>query len=316
MRQIYLWRQLLIAILIFVFQLLIPKLVLSQKVHNLELGIASDNDSYTLRGKDGYYTNGIKIALRWKNKTDTSNKTIRQIEVGQLMYNAKNGSYNKIFELDRPVTAWLYAAYMETHFTKNENVWRWQINAGTIGPPAMGRQLQEGIHATLGMYKPREWQFQLKTAVGVNTSIDWSPNLNLGSENVTLKPMVGATLGMTFTNAHIGGALLLGKFNTNSSSTFWDSRLNTSEKESFFYIYPQLYFKAYDATVEGGLFRKSDDKGDYVGNLNRVLLLPKMGYMYANKNFSLHLGLTFTGRESKTQRENQLYGTIGFGFKL
>ncbi|MDE1193485.1 MAG: lipid A deacylase LpxR family protein [Arachidicoccus sp.] len=286
--------------------------VSAQTQHYSELQITSDNDSYTLRGKDGYYTNGLNIAFRWRNKRNPSSSTIRSVSIGQLMYNAKNGSYSELYELDRPVTAFLYGAYTQTNFTKKENVLQWNIMLGTIGPPAFGRQMQEAIHSTLGMYKPREWDFQLKTEVGVNGSFKWSPQLKKIGSAADIKPIISATVGNTFTNTNLGAALLLGKFNSNSSSVFWNANLNSNQKESFFYAYPQIIFKAYDATVQGGLF--INDKGPYVGRLNRAVFRPQIGWMYSNGGFLLNLALFYESKESLTQIESQFYGRISLGF--
>lgn len=287
----------------------------AQNRYNKAIQLISDNDSYTLRGKDGYYTNGLKIAFYWKDKNDTSFGTIHSLEIGQLMYNAKNGSYNEIYELDRPVTAFLYGAYRQTHFSKKNNVFQWYISLGTIGPPAFGRQMQEAIHSTLHMYKPQEWNFQLKSEFGVNVHAQWSAALlNAVSSSFDIKPVIGATLGNTFTNANIGAAMLLGKFNSNAASVFWNALPNARRTESFFYLYPQVIFKGYDATVQGGMFRHN--KGSYVGVLNRVVFLPRLGWMYARHRFSLDLALSYESRESLTQQEAQWFGTIGLGYSF
>lgn len=285
----------------------------AQTRHTQEIQLSSDNDSYTLQGKDGYYTNGLKIAFRWRNKNDTSSNTIRSVEIGQLMYNAKNGSYKELYELDRPVTAFLYGAYSQVSFTKGDDVIKWNITAGIIGPPAFGRQMQNAIHSTLGMYTPEEWNFQLNTEFGINGHVEWSPKLKgIHNDHFDLKPVVGGTIGNTFTNVNAGVAILLGVFNSNSESVFWNANLNSTNKESFFYLYPQMIFKAYDATVQGGLFRH--DKGKYVGVLNHELFAPRIGWIYCNKGFLLNLALSYESRESLTQQDAQFYGTIGLGF--
>src|SRR5690606_35417434 len=132
-------------------------------------------DSYTLTAYDGYYTNGLKVVLGWNNKRDSTNSTIHKLELGQLMYNAKNGSYKRLEELDRPVTAFLYIRYGQQHFTPNASLLSWRINIGTIGPPALGRQVQESIHSLFNMYKPEEWDYQLNTEIGINADFTWSP---------------------------------------------------------------------------------------------------------------------------------------------
>lgn len=278
---------------------------------NHQFKIISDNDSYTLTRKDGYYTNGIQFIYSWNSQQDTTDMTIHSLELGQLMYNAENGSYLKREELDRPVTAFLFAAYHQTRFNHQEDVFKWGITGGTIGPPALGRQVQEAIHSALNMYTPREWDYQLKTEIGLNGSATWSPRFRTGQKHVDIKPLIGASIGNTFTYANLGAALLLGNFNSNSRSVYWGANMNGGAAESFFYFHPEIKLNAYNATVQGGLFRK--DKGEYVGVLNHVMYVQRLGWMYSKKDFSLEISLVYESRQSKTQQYTQWYGHLGFG---
>lgn len=276
--------------------------------------IISDNDSYTLTANDGYYTNGLKFVYGWNSHKDTTNTTIHTLEIGQLMYNAKNGSYRRKEELDRPVTAFLYARYGEQHFTKSNNLLAWGINIGTIGPPALGRQMQQAIHSLFNMYTPEEWDYQLKTEIGANADITWSPSLNL-SDNQTpvfrLLPVASATFGNTFTGASLGPVFSLGKMGKNNQTIFWGSHLNGYSNESFFYFYPEMVMSLYNATIQGGLFRS--DKGPYTGKLNHLRYRQTIGWMHSGPIFNIGLGLVFDSRESKTQWHSQWYGHVQLG---
>lgn len=296
---------------------LITTKIKAQDFNHHSLQLFSDNDSYTFTSNDGYYTNGLSFVFSWSSARDTSNKTIHSLEMGQLMYNAKNGSYLRRDELDRPVTAFLYGQYDQTRFNKKNSVLRWGITVGTIGPPAFGRELQQTIHHIFHMYSPNEWDYQLKTEIGVNGSVTWSPALPKlfgAPSHFKLMPIGGAELGNTFTNANIGAALLIGTFNKNNATVFWNSQLNSQKRESFFYMYPQLKLSAYNATVQGGLLRK--DKGPYTGKLNHVLYIQRAGWMYAKNAFSMGVSLVYTSRESLTQYFNQWYGSLQFGIEF
>ncbi|MFT4203494.1 MAG: DUF2219 family protein [Chitinophagaceae bacterium] len=279
----------------------------AQKNYTKSISILSENDSYMLMGKDGYFTNGLTLSYAWTSK-DTTKSVINAIEVGQSMYNAKNGSYNEQERIDRPVTAYLYGRYSRTQFAKH-HVLNWKLGVGTIGPNALGRQLQESIHSTLGMYKPREWQFQLRNAFAVDLSIIYVPQLFRERSTVNLYPVVASDVGMTFTNMKLGGLLTLGRKSHNEKSALWNAQLNQTDKnasESFFYFEPILTYNVYDATVQGGLFH--DDP--QAGRLNRLLLTPQLGWQYARHRFSLNLGVHYTGREAKDQIHRQWYGSV------
>lgn len=280
-----------------------------RKTHQVK--IISDNDSYTLTRKDGYYTNGIQFVYSWNNASDTTDLTLHTLELGQWMYNAENGSYLKREELDRPVTAFLFAAYHQTRFSERDDVFKWGVTGGVIGPPALGKEVQQGIHSILNMYEPKEWDYQLNTEIGLNASATWSPAIRTGRKHIGIKPVASASVGNTFTYAHIGTSLLLGKFNTNSHSVYWDANINGGTAESFFYIQPQIRLNAYNATVQGGLFRK--DKGRYIGVLNPVMYVQHLGWMYSKKNFSLGISLVYESKQSKTQQYTQWYGHLSFG---
>ena len=287
---------------------------LAQKDRHHFIQVTSDNDSYTLTRNDGYYTNGLRILFGWNSQKDTTCKTIRTLEIGQLMYNAKNGSYLKKEELDRPVTAFLYARYGQLSFTKRDDLFSWGVNIGTIGPPALGRPMQEAIHSLFNMYKPEEWDYQLKTEVGVNADLSWSPSVSLLRKPCSvfkLLPVISGSVGNTFTGASLGPVLSLGRMGSNSQTIFWNSHLNSTSTESFFYFYPETVLSIYNATIQGGLFRS--DKGPYTGKLNHVRYRQTIGWMYSGNVFNMGLGLVYDSKESKTQTHNQWYGRIQLG---
>ena len=288
-----------------------------QRQHFIQL--ISDNDSYTLTGRDGYYTNGLSLLYGWNSAKDSTNQTIHSIELGQLMYNAKNGSYRHVYELDRPVTAFLYGAYKEAHFNKRGDLLRWGVTLGTIGPPALGRGLQQTIHSLFHMYPPREWDYQLYTEIGLNADFTYAPNITLGSKVdrpnwLRLIPVLKGSLGNTFTGASIGPVLSLGRMGGNAKTIFWNSHLNADQKESFFYVYPELVLGIYDATVEGGLFIK--DKGPYTDKLRHLRYRQTAGWMHNSGLFSLGLALTYEQRVAVKQIRNQWYGQIKLGFSF
>lgn len=284
----------------------------AQKIHNKSIGLLTENDSYMLMGKDGYYTNGLTFSYSWTKK-DTGSNTINSVEFGQLMYNARNGSYKEEWKIDRPVTAYLFGKFEQTRFYSN-NVLRWNIGVGTIGPNALGRQMQEFIHSTLGMYKPQEWQFQLRNALSVDGGITYSPQIFKEQPVVNIYPIVSSDLGLTFTNIKAAALLTIGKKNTNAKSSIWNATLNNTGNnfESFFYFRPNLTYNIYNATIQGGV--SSDDIN--AGSLNRLLFIPKFGWQYANNRISLNLGITHTGKEAKEQRNSQWYGSIGFSYLI
>lgn len=313
-----------LAALINFFFLLIPILSAAQqdsvRGYKYDVNINSDNDAYLWMGNDGYYTNGIAFNLNIIGKSER--KKIHTIEVGQLMYNAYNGDYEKTSEIDRPVTALLYAKYGQTIFTKKESVFEWNVLVGVIGAPAQGEQLQKFIHKFIGAYSPTEWPFQLNTSIGANVGLKWSPNIfsKIETNATAFKPIIKINAGSFFDNANVGMLFQLGRFEKNSQSVLWLSRISKKKYaakrsfESFFYFYPQFFYQLYNATVQGGLFIKN--KGPITGSLNRYAYRQQLGWQYAKQRFSFSPSVIFEGRQAKEQQTPQWYGQIKIGYKF
>ncbi len=278
-----------------------------------EIGLASDNDSYMLGEEDGYYTNGLEIYFNWKGKDFLR---IHSLTAGQLMYNAQNGDYSKIEDIDRPVTAYLYLGYGQTRFTSKMDLLRWGIAVGAIGPIAQGENVQVFLHKLLNLYDPsEEWEFQLKNSVGVNGEITWVRELPVAS-GMEFQAIAKARAGFFFTNVEMGTLFRWGRFNDNTHTAFWNTRINSKNQKSelFFYFQPSLSIYAYNATIQGGLFR--EDKGPVTGKLNPFLYHQRVGVMGSWNRVALDLGVNFQTKETPLQETTQWYGTIGLKYLL
>lgn len=285
----------------------------AQKLNTKSIGIITQNDSYMLMGKDGYYTNGLVLSYNWTSR-DSNIHTIHSIEFGQLMYNARNGSYDELWKIDRPITAYLFGQYAQTHFYR-DNVIKWSLDLGTIGPNAYGREVQEFIHRTLGMYKPREWKYQLRNALGINGNITYAPLLFKEKTTVNFYPIVSSDFGMSFTNIGVSTLLTIGHKASNHQSMLWHANLNQTDPalfESFFYLRPSLTYNIYNATIQGGISFTDVNRG----TLNRYLFKSQLGWQYAHRKSALNLSVTYTGKEAKEQRNTQWYGSLGFFYAL
>ena len=288
-----------------------------------EFSITTDNDSYLLRGDDGYYTDGLFLDYSWAGSRNIKGKKIHNIEIGQLMYNAQNGDYTKLSRIDRPVTALLYAGYKQSFFNNNESVLQWSVTGGAMGPPALGRQTQEFIHKLINAYTPTEWQFQLHTSVGANADIVWAPNIfhNNWNGHFAITPLVNANAGSFFTDASTGFLLQLGTFEKNSQSTMWNAHVSQGNekflhrKELFFYFSPTIGYRVYNATVQGGLFsRHEDDAEGFSRTLVPFFYRQKIGLFYTRNRMDLGFSVIFDTREAQEQRTCHWYGSIKLGY--
>lgn len=299
------------------FILLLHCLVLTAGAQiNHQFSVISENDGYVSINNDGYYTNGLKINYQWRQKEKSALKKIDGLQIGQLIYNAKFTGEQDVKKLDRPITGYLYVGFHQKIFNQKQDLFKWGFSVGAIGKPSFGEQVQDVVHKVMQIYKPQHWELQLHDAWGITASGLWSPQVGdvNKTKGIVFKPAFTANLGNFFDDACVGGALLFGKFNRNDATVFWGNHngIDKNDREYFFYLYPNISFKAYDATVQGGMFNTTPEK--IVGKLNPVLFQTKVGVMYAGNKIFLGFNAVYEGKQSRTQISDQWYGSIQAGF--
>ncbi|MDR0794271.1 MAG: lipid A deacylase LpxR family protein [Chitinophagaceae bacterium] len=292
-------------------------------VYTKQISVITENDAYLLTGNDGYYTNGLFLNFSWAGNKNPANKKIHSLEVAQLMYTGQYGFYTSLSEIDRPVTALLYAEYKQTSFNKNESVLQWSAMGGAMGKQAMGKQVQNLAHNVISSYTPTEWPFQLQSNAGINAGINWAPNIfhNTGENNFAFTPQVNARAGLFFTDASTGFIIQWGAFEKNSRSAMWHARISRSQetsgkkKELFFYFSPMVGYRIYNATVQGGLFtHEKDDAQGLSRSLVPFFYRQKTGVLYAKNRIDAGFSIVFDTREAQEQRTNHWYGSIKLGY--
>jgi hypothetical protein len=281
-----------------------------------EFGFRSDNDSFLGVGQDRYYTNGLFLSFRHALKQDSDRqkfaKKIYEVEAGQYMYNPQTGQIKSQSQVDRPFAAYLYAGAKLNLIYKNEQSFELSLNAGTIGPNALGKEVQEGLHNAVGFYKISGWEYQVQNEIGVNAGLRYSRLLSRkGNNDFTLQNYVN--VGNTFSALGAGMLFRTGRINPFSSSVSNNSRISNSQKDTipakefFFFTRPMLNFVAYDATVQGGLF--TDDKGPVTFSPRRLQYSQELGVNYAVKRWTLNFFVTFKSRDDKQQQVPHQYGS-------
>jgi lipid A 3-O-deacylase len=287
-----------------------------------EISLRSDNDNYLLDLKDGYYTNGLFIQYNYVAK-NTSKRKINSIEIGQQAFTSRNFKMNALGQYDRPFAGYLFGRFQQTTFSKKDDVLQIGIEAGAIGKVSAAEQVQSQYHKLISIYKTTGWEYQVRSEVGLNVMLKWSPAVSLSknkSEKFSIKPVAEAMLGTTFTNASVGTIFQFGLFEKNAFSSLWNatvSRDNSNRKgthELFFYFHPQFTIHAYNATVQGGLFRH--DKGEFISDIYHTMYRHRIGFVYADARITTTLEADYLTKEAKTQQVQQRYASLRFAYRF
>lgn len=292
-----------------------------------EFNFRSDNDSYLAYGQDRYYTNGLFLNFRSalnqsKLKNEKLNKVIWEIEAGQKIYNPQSGSINNIAFVDRPFAGYLYAGGSINLLYNSENNLKISLQAGTIGPAAKGKEAQELLHNTVGFYEINGWQWQVNNAAGINSILEYNNLLKrfpAGNTDLTLSSYVNA--GSTYAGAGAGVLLRSGIINQLFNSASTESTVSNksvskpeNDREFFFYAKPMFHFIAYDATIEGGMFR--EDKGPVVYDVKPFVFSQQAGIIYSRNRWTADFSLIFKSREVKSIAKPHQYGSIAVYYRF
>ncbi len=306
------------------------------KSYKNEFGFKSENDSFLANGQDRYYTNGLFISFKRAidRKTlsdsvftkqhpnaDLPLKKIFSVSFGQYMYNAQTGAVPDITYVDRPFAAYLYAAGSVQFLEANENSGELSLQVGTIGPSALGEEVQQIIHHTFGFYELNGWQYQVKDEIGVNAELSFHYFL-YRSENKKndFSLPIHANLGNTFCGLSAGILFRTGILNPFYHSIATQSNVSThqetglNEKEFYFFLKPSLNFVAYDATIHGGLFRK--DKGPVTFKSNPLVFSQEIGAAYAKKRWTVDFSVIFKSKEEKRMVHSHQYGLVDIYYRF
>jgi lipid A 3-O-deacylase len=312
---------------ILLFSTICNSSALSQtKNYKYEIGFKSDNDAYLAINQDRYYTNGLFIYLRKALKTpvDTTHllKRILSFSVGQKMYNAHSGQTSYIEKVDRPFAGYLYAGTALQLLFRNESVLKAELQIGTIGPAALGKEGQELIHKTFGFYNIDGWQYQVNNEVGINLNLDYQHLLYRAKNKKTdFSLPIQVRLGNTYSGLNTALLFRTGKLNPFYHSTATESTVSQStekgllnNKEFYFFLKPSLDIVFYDATIEGGLFRS--DKGPVTFDPIPLVFCQELGAVYSNNRWTFNFSLLFKTREIKSNASADQYGSLGIQYRF
>ncbi len=124
--------------------------------------------------------------------------------------------------------------------------------AGIIGPAALGKEIQTGIHEWIGDEIPLGWHNQIRNDIVLDYELAYEKQLfryrGLASINLDTK----AHLGTFNTYLSTGVNASFGIVNSPFASVSNKKKFN-----AYIFTQPRLKVIGYDATMQGGLFTKS-----------------------------------------------------------
>lgn len=311
-----------ILTLLFVFFFSFSNLY-AQTAFTDEIGTLIANDFY-ISNKDRYYTNGNGFFYRHALQKDNANKELEkrifELESGQKIYNPFFAKAPNPATHDRPFTAYLHIGTGFNWFYKNEKIIRVSAQIGTIGPNALGEDIQVSYHKMVNIFKPLGWEYQLKNEIGLNLALDYNRLFYRNkSKNIDVTWLSTALLGNTFAGIDGGALIRFGKINPlyqtlSFNSLIGNGKKELPKKEFFFFLRPQINYVAYNATIQGGMF--INDKGPITFGVKPFVFVQDVGLSFASPRWTTNFIVTLKSNEVQSTATGYSYATFSVFYRF
>jgi len=290
-----------------------------------EFGFKSENDSYLAQGSDRYYTNGLFInfrrALDQSKLKPGIEKKIYEVSVGQKIYNPLSGYAPNPATQDRPFAGYLYAGGSLSWFKSNESALKVSAEIGMIGPSSLAEDGQELLHNTVGFYELAGWEYQIKDEASINLSAQYTKLVHRLADNAADISFEGyANVGTTFSGVGAGVLLRAGNINQLFNSSYLNASVGNQAKtkglvanEAFFYAKPQLNFVAYDATIQGSMFKNNSP---ITFDAKPIVFAQQLGFNYSSQRFTIDFGVIFKTKEIESSARAHQWGAISLYYRF
>ncbi len=317
-----------------------------EHLHIGSVSVYSENDKY-FAGTDQHYTNGFKLSflttdlrsftgdeILWPVRAmarafgrltvpDAAYKL--DLSIGQNIYTPVNIHTAEFQPNDRPYAAWLYvgAAYQNYLPERIEKDGSWipprldvfEITAGTVGPSARGREIQNGFHDIIGVAHAEGWTHQIKNEIGINVVFERKYRLSTAGSHdgfgADFIPHGGFSAGNIFTYVNLGcearaGWKLPADFGTNLIRPSGDSNSAARPRwNAFVFGAVDARAIARDITLDGNTFRESPHIGK-----QPLVADWQLGFALGSSHFQITYSQAMRTHEFKSQNKCSVFGSI------
>jgi len=278
------------------------------------LRINYDNDLFA--GQDQNYTQGYSIELvspvLSKNPVNkiffqfAEDRQISGIVFEHLGYTPERYDRTEIQIGDRPFAGVATLKYFKISINeKSKQRITSQLNAGVMGPAAIGKEIQTSIHEITGSLMPRGWKNQINNQFVLNYAIDYEMELTRIENYLGLTMNASATLGNLNTKAAIGFSSTFGLVND-------PYRLSKDNKFLLYgYVQSMIAAVGYDGTLQGAILGNDSVYTIPAADVSRLVGQVKYGLILQTSGLYLEYSRSSITREIKT-----LEGASWGGFRI
>ena len=296
--------------LALVFACLVPTIVvMGQGIEESWFRFRYDNDFFT--ATDQYFTQGVRLELAapfisrspFRSILPRYGKNAMQRDVlyaQQECFTPTSIRRDTILRTDRPFAAAFYIGQRSISTdTDRKRKLTSTISLGVIGPCALCAEEQRGIHKALNNIEPLGWQFQVANDVILNYGVQLDQRM-LHLRFAELSGGIAVAAGTFRTQAQLNMRAEVGLFR----SVFDTPDTYSKKFQISMFLQGDVRFVGYDATFQGGLFRRDDPHVLASRNMERVVLWTEGGINFRYRGIAVSYTKTFITRELNTGKDH------------
>jgi lipid A 3-O-deacylase len=272
------------------------------------ISLIVQDDYFT--GTDRGYTDGTELMWSW-SPADTNSPIVKSaLGVRNRMYTPDSIEAHTLLPTERPYCATLSTFYQQWRREDDELV-KYEIEAGVLGPDAMGDQLQTSVHHLIKDTIPQGWDGQLRPDEPIlNLYMErWHPFGLIGEPEAwqaRLDGVYGGAFGTTFINAE-GGVCAKAGWNIPADAAGGTVLANKNGGWfAFLFVEPRCWLVAHNATLGSSFFYDRDNERD----LAPVVGDAEGGITVGIGGLSLSYSDVTSTREFTHQNHKQSYGNV------
>lgn len=272
------------------------------------LSLVVQNDYFT--GTDHGYSDGTELVWSWA-PSDTNSVVARNaLGVRNRMYTPDSIEAHKLLPTERPYCATL-SAFFQVWRREQDELVKYEVEAGVLGPHAYGEQLQSWAHRVIKYTIPQGWEDQLHPDEPIlNLYMQrWHPLGLVGDASgwqARADGVYGGALGTTFIHAEGG---VCGKAGWNIPPDAAGGTVLANRNGAWFvfvFVEPRGRFVLHNATLGGSMFHDRANERELIPVVGEA----EFGLTAGRGGFSFTYSIVGSTAEFQHQNLKQDYGNI------
>lgn len=305
--------------------------------------IQESNDIFSADNNDRYFTQGLKVEVMSntlsrinskllidriliKPSTDTSFANHASLSFIQEFYTPSDKKSDTILINDRPYAGVMYLSMRNISVSADENYRiTSDLSIGVLGPAALGRQMQNGVHTIFKKYDSDTniigWKYQIRNDLYLNYLLKYE-KIMINTKILQTSYIYQFNLGTIYDDFGFGARAQFGLF-----SSYFDRNLGYVTKkdkgfklfkhvQAYLFFNPVVKMVLWNSLLQGGLIGNMKGDQPYTmseNDISRLVVDGSYGITFVLGRFNLQFIQYFKSKEFD-KGYNHRYGNFALAY--